>query len=141
MSYSCERVGELLYATIHGTFRLDEAKLTYQSLVDRCVADAISVMLMDCRALEGEPTTQERYDFGAFVALANEKAAGGETGSLRIALVGRLPLIDPLRFGEVVARNRGAAVKATTELEEAIAWLALDPSVVESLALGRQYVE
>lgn len=45
---------------------------------------------------------------------------------LRVALVGSEPLIDPERFGAVVANNRGLPVKATTDFEEALRFLGLD---------------
>jgi hypothetical protein len=40
-----------------------------------------------------------------------------------VAYVGDEPLIDPARFGETVAVNRGALIKVTTDLNEAFAWL------------------
>jgi hypothetical protein len=46
---------------------------------------------------------------------------------VQVALVGKHPVIDRDRFGETVARNRGAAVKVTYDLESAYRWLGLDP--------------
>jgi hypothetical protein len=46
---------------------------------------------------------------------------------LQVAVYGRQPLIDPSRFGETVALNRGAKVKVSERLDEALAWLGVSP--------------
>jgi hypothetical protein len=42
---------------------------------------------------------------------------------IAIAFYGIEPIIDPDRFGEIVARNRGLNVIVTTETEEATQFL------------------
>ena len=42
---------------------------------------------------------------------------------LQIAVYGHQPFVDPGRFGETVALNRGANVKVSERLDEARAWL------------------
>jgi hypothetical protein len=40
-----------------------------------------------------------------------------------LAFLGKEPIVDPARFGEVVARNRGVNARAFTNEVEARAWL------------------
>jgi hypothetical protein len=133
MALDCrfERMGPLLHATLRGAFTVADAKAAYRGLLDECVAGGAVVVLMDCREVEGDPTVMERFDFSEFVALENVAAVdAGRTAALRVALVGGSPLIDPRRFGETVALNRGAWIKVTTELDEAVRWLEIDPSIL-----------
>jgi SOS response regulatory protein OraA/RecX len=47
---------------------------------------------------------------------------------VQVAVYGRRPLIDPERFAETVAVNRGAKVKVSEQLDEALAWLGVSAS-------------
>jgi len=44
-------------------------------------------------------------------------------GKIRMAIVGSEPYIDPDRFGETVATNRGGDVGVFTSMTDALAWL------------------
>ena len=41
----------------------------------------------------------------------------------RVALVSNEPMIHPQRFGEVIAKSRGAQARVFTDLDEAMAWI------------------
>ena len=80
----------------------------------------IAAVLIDVRNLTGDVfTTMERYEFG--------KAFAEYQIRLPIvicaAVLGKEPLIDPDRFAETVALNRGALGKVFTNIEEATNWL------------------
>ena len=63
-------------------------------------------------------------DYAGFVAreyLAGYLPAGG--AAVKVAVVGRLEVIDPARFGVTVARNRGFFSKAFSSESEAWTWL------------------
>ena len=47
---------------------------------------------------------------------------------MRVAVFARRPLVDPDRFAETVAVNRGAKVKVSERLDEALAWLGVSAS-------------
>jgi len=49
----------------------------------------------------------------------------GRLSMLSIAYLMQPPLLDQSRFGETVAANRGASVKAFDRLEDALGWLGL----------------
>ena len=65
------------------------------------------------------PTTLERFNLGEYVA----EICLQFVRPVRIALAAEIPIVDPERFGETVARNRGTNGKVFTDLEEAKAWL------------------
>ena len=77
----------------------------------------LNAVVIDAREVTGNPpSTMERYEIGDFVA---ELRANG----ICLALVAREPILDPRRFAETVALNRGAWVKGFTDFDEAIVWL------------------
>lgn len=77
-------------------------------------------LLVDIRAVIGrEPTMAERFDQAMRVA----EAQAARKPRIRAALVGHEPMVDPERFGETVAINRGAEVRVFTDEAQAEAWL------------------
>lgn len=118
--------GSLCYVSLGGVMNGRRAEQLYRRLLRECVAGGRSRMLIDCRALSGELSTTDRYSLGKVVAEENA-AAMAEGAQIRVAMVGRDPLVDPHRFGEMVAINRGAAVTITYDLESACRWLGVDP--------------
>ena len=90
-------------------------------IVGNAISDAagrdIQRLLVDTTNLRGfpHPTTSERF----FMA---EQWASRARG-LRLSVVARPELIDPLRFGVMVARNRGLFAQVFDSESDAIAWL------------------
>ena len=61
----------------------------------------------------------DRYDFGVHIA---EQYLTSDP-RVRLAVLGHEPMIHPDRFGELVARNRGADARAFTDEALALDWL------------------
>ena len=79
-----------------------------------------NALLIDVRKITGRmPTMLERYDFGVQIA---EQYLSSDP-RVRLALLGHEPMIHPERFGELVARNRGADARVFTEESLALDWL------------------
>lgn len=77
-------------------------------------------LLLDIRGMTGRaPTMAERYDYA--VQFTNLQA--GVTPRIRVALVGKEPMVHPQRFGEIVATNRGALIRVFTDMDLALNWL------------------
>jgi hypothetical protein len=110
----------LLEVVIEGEVDLDEARVAYASLLRDCRRRGVSRMLLDCRALHGGFTPFQRYEFGLYVA---ERHVHDARREVRVAMVGRAPLVEPGRLGELVAVNRGAPVRVLGEMEEAYRFL------------------
>jgi hypothetical protein len=113
----------VLHVRLQGRVTLGAARLAYDEVIRFAVDHAHHVLFLDCRGLEGSLRDLDRYEF-AMHTVAHHAAvvqAGGL--SPRIAIAGAEPLIDPARFGETVATNRGVWLKVTTSAEDALAWL------------------
>ncbi len=77
-------------------------------------------VLIDVRRVSGLlPTLFDRFDVGVRVATLHFE----QQPRVRLALLGDEPMIHPERFGEIVARNRGADARVFIEEHEALKWL------------------
>lgn len=80
----------------------------------------IAAVVIDGRTLTGE-----------FISIIDRFKIGEEFARLqhglpfisRVAVIGNEPLVDPGRFAETVAVNRGAFGRVFTDMEKAIRWL------------------
>jgi len=113
-----------LLAIVSGDYNLRSAQDVYDQAIKIAVAGGHSRLLLDASRVTGAPTQDERYMLGLFVA-AEQRILASKTppAEVQVAVYGRQPLIDPERFGETVAVNRGAKVKVSEHLDEALSWL------------------
>jgi hypothetical protein len=87
------------------------------SLAAEAGRDAV---LVDIRRVTGrEPTMAERFE----QAMRAADAQLSREPRIRAALLGHEPMVHPERFGEMVARNRGADVRVFTDETQASEWL------------------
>src|SRR5215831_17542322 len=116
----------LLNVTYSGDFSLVEAEATFLDLLDTLVEHKLKKVLVDGRQLVGHPEMLERFYYGAFVAAAvNRTVECAKCAVPTFAYVLEHPMLDPNRFGETVAANRGMRVKAFANLQQARWWLGL----------------
>lgn len=113
-----EQTPEWLLVHARGVFAL----AWFKQLIQQAIAAAQTsvpparAMLLDLREITGaRMSDMDRYDIGV---LAARESVGAP-----IAFVASEALVDPRRFGEVVARNRGLNVRVFTDMDEATAWL------------------
>jgi len=119
---------DYVYVTATGEFSLDEAQRSFLEMLESVARFKSTKVLFDGRMLVGEPKVMERFYYGEFAArsVANF-ASRGVSPATRFAYVLEEPLLDPERFGETVALNRGMRVRAFDNLEPARAWLDAAP--------------
>ena len=118
-----------LYATLSGDFSLAEAERSFLQILESVERHKVKKVLVDGRAINGEPTNMERFYYGEFVANAvAELRFTRESGAPKFSYVLIEPVLDPRRLGETVAVNRGMLVKTFDNLADALEWLDLDPS-------------
>ena len=104
----------------YGTFSNDALLNVYEAALDFAENKGLKAILVDISDLDGAlPTTMERYNHGVTVARMQLK----HDKRIFIAVVGKEPIIDPQRFGEIVAVNRGAYCKVFIDIDDAITWL------------------
>ena len=108
-----------------GEFSLQEAERTFLEMLDAVARYKVEKVLFDGRSLTGAPDTMERFYYGEFAADSVFKFRDrGVSPYTTFAYVLKEPVLDPLRFGETVAVNRGMRVKVFDNLEDALRWLA-----------------
>jgi len=110
-----------------GHFTLAEAERTFLQVIDAVALHKTDKVLFDGRDVIGEPTIIQRFYYGDFAAriVARYAAESGNPWP-QFAYVLEEPVLDPNRFGEKVARNRGMNMKVFDNLEEAFTWLELE---------------
>jgi hypothetical protein len=116
----------LLRVAATGRFSLREAKRTFVEVLGAVASHHSEKVLFDGRELKGEPTFIQRFYYGEFAADAVRKFRIDYSRSApKFAYVLIPPVLDPNRFGEIVAVNRGMNVKAFDNIEDALGWLRL----------------
>jgi hypothetical protein len=118
-----------LLGSVMGEFSLQEAKRTFLEMLEAVARHQVKKVLFDGRRLTGDPETLERFYYGKFAADAVLQFKDrGVSPATQFAYVLQEPVLDPQRFGETVAVNRGMLVKAFDNLEDALGWLGIAPA-------------
>ena len=101
-----------------GTMSLEHAVERINEAIARAIQRGVDKLLIETRGLRGfdSPSVAERFWF-------MRKWADTSHGMLRLALVARPEMIDPGKFGVIVARNRGMISDVFTSEAEAAEWL------------------
>jgi len=116
----------LLRVTYAGEFSVPEAEATFQEILEALVKDKLRKVLVDCRQVIGNPEPLERFYYGKYVADAVNKTVNRTRIAVpRFAYVLLEPLLDPNRFGETAAVNRGMQVRAFDDMKQAEWWLGI----------------
>jgi hypothetical protein len=109
-----------------GIYSLVEAKRTFIEMLEAVARNKVEKVLFDGRGLTGNPKFMERFYYGEFAAQSVAKfSARGVSRDAMFAYVLEVPMLDPRRFGETVAVNRGMVVKIFDNLDEALGWLGI----------------
>lgn len=98
-----------------------ELKEVFQSAIKAAHKSKQVKVLIDASAVKGQLSRLDRYEVATFLS---SQTAQQPLRIKAIAIAGKEPLIDPARFGETVARNRGVNGRVFFDLDEAIEWLA-----------------
>ena len=78
---------------------------------------------MDCTRVTGEMTVAERLAFGTFMAEEQQRMLGQLPEAPQVAILAAPPIMDPGRFTQAVANNRGVRMRASESLQELLSWL------------------
>jgi hypothetical protein len=128
----------LLNVGAKGEFSLKEAKRTFLEMLEAVALHKTKKVLFDGRKLTGRPETMERFYYGEFAAqsVANF-AKQGVSLATQFAYVLKEPVLDPRRFGETIAVNRGMIVRVFDTPEDALKWLGISPSRKIDAVIGK----
>jgi len=109
-----------LHMLCWGSFKFEDMKNIFSQVFELVVEKKLKKILIDGMEVSGTPPTMlERYDLGEYVA----QLCFRYKKPFQIAVAGKVPLVDPDRFGETVARNLGVNGRVFTDLEESLLWL------------------
>ena len=115
-----EKKARYLHIRCRGEYRPAALLDVYKEAFRMAEREGMPGVLIDIRDLGGDPPTlMERFEQSNQVA-EMQVNSGKRIG---IVIVGREPMIDPERFGETVALNRGATGGVFTDLNAAVAWI------------------
>ena len=123
LKYSLVVKESYLSVTVSGHFSLAEVKIMYIDALESLLENDLSKLFFNAYKVKGKVTTIDRYYFGEFAALESLKYMGKGLKRIAVSVYGIEPIIDPERFGEIVARNRGLNLKVTTDKNEALQFL------------------
>lgn len=118
------RVG-YLHAAISGTFTLESAKEVFRGILRTAAGRGESRILMDCTRITGEMTVQDRLQFGMYMAEQQQLVLAQLPGGPQVAILAAPPIMDPGRFTQAVANNRGVRMRASESLQELLSWLGI----------------
>jgi hypothetical protein len=115
---------DLLRVQATGEFSLEEAKRTFLEIMEGVAQHRTKRVFVDGRSVTGNPETIERFYYGEFAAQTVVRyEESGVSPATPFAFVLKEPVLDPEKFGETVAVNRGMRVKVFDNPEEALEWL------------------
>lgn len=119
--------GGLLEVVATGRFTLEKGKRAFVEMLDAVAMHGTGKVHLDGREVVGNPKTIERFLYSEFAAeTIAAYASRGVARTTQFAYVLKPPVLDPERFGETVAVNRGVNVKVFDDPEEARRWLGVD---------------
>lgn len=103
-----------------------EIKDAFADVVNQARKNGIYKILVDCRGFSGKVSLLDRFLLAVFFVKENSKLLTRRMHPLKVTFVVSQSLLDPRKFGETVARNRGLYGLVTDDLEEALHWLEQD---------------
>ena len=112
-----------VYALLTGEFSVDSAKHVYRAVLQVAAAQGQPRILMDATRITGEMTSSDRLAFGTFMADAEKEVLGRLPRGPQVAILAAAPIMDPGRFTQAVANNRGVRMRASDSLQELMIWL------------------
>jgi len=110
------------HVVIHcqGSYEIESTLAAYARAFEIAESNHVNAVLFEALDLTGTPpTVMDRFTMGKYVSELYLTYGG----KIRMAIVGSEPYIDPDRFGETVATNRGGDVGVFTSMTDALAWL------------------
>ncbi len=119
---------DYLHLICKGPYNPSEIPALVHQVIEACEKSKPSNFLLDFLSVQGELSTMDRFLLSSNFAL--KYLSGRMTGkfpSCVFAVVGTPPLLDPKKFGETVAVNRGVHVRNFGEIREALDWLGVEP--------------
>ncbi len=121
--YDFEQRAGYLYVSLEGEFELASAQSMYRAALQAAAGRAEPRILLDSTRLRGTLSVEDRRQFGMFLAEEQSRQAALLRQPPQVAILAVPPIMDPGRFTQAVANNRGVRMRASESLQELLAWL------------------
>jgi hypothetical protein len=139
MNYTIEVRESYIYVNVSGQVSLKsrsgwgEISSALEDVVNTAKNNNVFKVLVDGRGISGKFTTMDRFLVAVFFVKENSRLFAGRLRPMKISFLADKSIIDPKKFGETVARNRGLRGLVTDNMQEALQWLEQDvPSAKKS---------
>jgi hypothetical protein len=123
LKYSFKEIDNYLSVNVSGNFTLSDAKKMFTEALEMLVKKKLFKLFFNVYKVKGRITTMDRYHLADYAAMEAINFLLKGLPRLSVAFYGIEPIIDPERFGELVAKNRGLNIKVTTDKNEALNFL------------------
>jgi hypothetical protein len=129
LTYQFEQKDGYFSIFASGAYSLEDVKALIVRIFVEAEHDGVRLILLDVSGVTGDIPLMDRYEWA--MVLVEQHTAHINKGypRLKIALYGTEPLVDPGRFGEMVANNRGVDILVTDDKEKAYLWLGIPPEL------------
>ena len=104
-----------------GDYSLIKAYHLFEFAIDNAIAEKKSKVLIEVTGVTGNISLTDRFQYSNFLSDYYEEHALGKVN--KIAVVGSDLNVHSEKFGQIVARNRGANVCVFTDMDKAVNWL------------------
>lgn len=112
--------GKLLRSTLVGDFEIYATKGAVGEVMLEAHKEGVRFLVVDMLGIVGDIGITDRFYLAEFASNIAVRKMGGQ--SPRIAVLVEQFRMDPERFGETVARNRGMDAKVFTKMDDALEW-------------------
>lgn len=124
MEVSFEYKNEVLTVLVTGTFELEAANRCADQTLEAAIHFHAPMALIDCQNLQGSFSIRDRFSHIDHLSeIILNAQSNNRLGTFHFAYFANPTILDPHRFGETVARNRGINIFVTELRSEAIEWL------------------
>lgn len=117
---------DYMVVVLRGQFSITKALALAKEMFEVGSQHKVTKVLVDIRQATGIPRIVERYQYARFLAEEAMALRNKDGTIMKLVYLGHSPELATDGFGEFVANNRGATVKATADEQEAWAWLGID---------------
>jgi hypothetical protein len=111
-----ENASGYMLARFTGEGKAEEALLYFEQIAEQCTRTNNNKLLIDCTQAKTEISTVDMYEQGEGAKLFNRYG-------IKIAVVVPEEKVEPEKFAEMVARNRGVNACVFTDHQTAEKWL------------------
>ena len=114
-----ERKDNWVVARLSGVADIEKAHARFEEIAQACDRMSTKRLIVDVTNAALPLSATDKFEMGRHAVVFAQHG-------IKVAVVATPDQLDPERFGEVVARNRGVNIRLFTDVEAAEEWLATE---------------